>query len=52
MLFSRKPKPVNCSVCGQAIAPKERRYVDKNVLTRATRHTHVACQEAARRAKL
>ncbi len=44
MLFSRKPKVVNCAVCGKPIAPKERRFVDKNRMKRIERHTHVACQ--------
>ena len=42
MLF-RKPKPVTCSVCGQTIAPKDRRFVDKNRVTKVERHTHIDC---------
>jgi predicted nucleic acid-binding Zn ribbon protein len=51
MLFSRKTKSVECVVCGKAIAPKERRFVEKNRHTRVERHTHVACQELANRGK-
>ena len=49
MAFWRKAKPVECVVCGKPIAPKERRFVDKNLLTRTVRHAHVACHESATR---
>ena len=51
MLFSRKLKLVLCAVCGQAIGPKERRFVDKNRLTKVERHAHIVCQQAGNRAK-
>jgi hypothetical protein len=49
MFFSlfRKSKTVICAVCGKAIAPKDRRFVDRNRVTKAERHTHVGCQRAA-----
>ena len=46
-MWFRKPKPVHCAVCGKTIDPKERRFVDKNRVTKAERHTHVGCQKAA-----
>jgi len=45
-MFFRKPKPVSCSVCGKSTAPKERRTVEKNRVTKAERHTHVTCQKS------
>lgn len=45
-MFFRKTKPVICAVCGKDIAPKERRFVDKNRVTKAERHTHVTCRKA------
>jgi DNA-directed RNA polymerase subunit N (RpoN/RPB10) len=45
-MFFRKTQPVICSVCGKAIASKERRFVDKNRVTKAERHAHVGCQKA------
>lgn len=47
-MFFRKPKPVICAVCGKAIAPKERRFVEKNRVTKAEQHTHVTCRSAER----
>lgn len=44
-MFFRKAKPVTCAVCGKLIAAKERRFVDRNRVTKAERHTHVACQK-------
>jgi hypothetical protein len=44
-MFFRKGKSVTCAVCGKAIAPKERRFVDKNRVTKAERHTHVTCRK-------
>jgi len=46
-MFFRKTKPVTCAVCGKPIAAKERRFVDRNRVTKAERHTHVACQKSA-----
>ena len=45
-MFFRKSKPVSCAVCGKSIGPKERRFVDKNRVTKVERHTHVACQKS------
>jgi hypothetical protein len=45
MMFLRKPKPAVCAVCGKTIEPRERRFVDKNRITKAERHTHVECQQ-------
>ena len=47
MLF-RKPKAVVCAVCGKSIEPREGRFVDKNRLTRAERHTHINCRSVER----
>jgi hypothetical protein len=43
-MFFGKPKTVVCAVCGKEIEPKERRFVDKNRVTKAERHTHVGCR--------
>ena len=40
-MFFRKPKPATCAVCGKSIEPKERRFVEKNRVTKAERHAHV-----------
>ena len=45
-MFFRKSKSVACAVCGKSIAPKERRFVDKNRVTRVERHTHLACHKS------
>jgi len=45
-ILFRRPKPVSCAVCGKAIDPKERRFVDKNRVTKVERHIHVSCQKA------
>jgi len=45
-MFFSKPKPAVCAVCGKSIAPKERRFVDKNRVTKEERHTHVTCHTA------
>jgi len=45
-MFRKKPRPVACSVCGKAIAPRERRFVDKNRLSKVERHTHIDCQKS------
>jgi hypothetical protein len=44
----RKATPVVCLVCGKAIAPHERRFVEKNRATKTERHTHVNCSPQAR----
>jgi hypothetical protein len=45
MMFFRKQKPVVCAICGKRIEPKERRFVDKNRVTKAERHIHLGCRE-------
>lgn len=42
-MFFGKAKQVICASCGKPIAPKERRFVDKNRLTKVNRHTHIQC---------
>jgi len=42
-MFFKKPKPVVCAVCGRAIDPKDRRFVDKSRVTKVERHTHIGC---------
>jgi hypothetical protein len=44
-MFFKKAKTVSCAVCGHAIEPKERRFVEKNRVTKVERHTHVECQK-------
>jgi hypothetical protein len=44
-MFFRKAKPVICAVCGKAIDPKDRRFVDKSRVTKAERHTHLTCHK-------
>jgi hypothetical protein len=46
MFFFRKPRVVACAVCDKDIAPKERRFVDKNRITKVERHTHLSCKKA------
>jgi hypothetical protein len=46
-MFFRKPKVVVCSVCGKPIAPKERRFADKNRVTKVERHIHISCHKAS-----
>ena len=46
MLF-RRSKPISCAVCGKALAAKERRFVEKNRITKTERHTHVTCRQPA-----
>jgi len=48
-MFFKRPKPVSCAVCGNTIEPKERRFVDKNRVTKVMRHTHVDCHKPARK---
>jgi ribosomal protein L37E len=45
-MFFKKPKPAICAVCGNAISPKDRRFVDKNRVTKVERHTHIDCQKS------
>jgi len=47
-VFFRKATLVTCAVCGKAIEPKERRFVEKNRMTKVVRHTHPACRTAER----
>jgi len=44
-MFFRKKQPVICAVCGQPIAPKERRTLVINRVTKAQRHTHITCRQ-------
>ena len=44
-MFFKKPKPAICAVCGNTIAPKERRFVEKQRISKVERHTHTACQQ-------
>jgi hypothetical protein len=44
-MFFRKAKPVMCAVCGKSIAPKDRRFVDKNRMTKTERHAHITCRK-------
>ena len=39
----KKSKPVSCAACGRPIAPRERRTLVKNRVTKAERHTHLVC---------
>lgn len=48
-MFFLKPKPVACAVCGKAINPNERRFVEKNRVTKIERHAHIDCHEAGGR---
>ena len=43
MIFG-KPKATRCAVCGKVIDRRERRFVDKNRVTKAERHVHVHCR--------
>jgi hypothetical protein len=43
IMFFKKPKTVICSACGKEIEPREPRFVDKNRVTKAERHTHISC---------
>jgi len=42
-MFFRKPKTVVCAACGKPIEPNERRFVDKNRMTKVEQHTHLDC---------
>jgi hypothetical protein len=48
-MWFKKPAPVVCAICGKAIAPRERRFVEKNRTTKIERHTHVKCSSIAAR---
>jgi hypothetical protein len=43
-MFFRKPKSVACAVYGNTINPKERRFMEKNRVTKVERHVHVDCR--------
>jgi hypothetical protein len=45
-MFFRKPKLATCAVCGKLIESKERRFVDRNRITKVERHVHIACHNA------
>jgi hypothetical protein len=47
VMWFRKPAPVICAVCGKAIDPRERRFVEKNRTIKIERHTHVKCASDA-----
>jgi hypothetical protein len=44
-MFFKKRNPVICAVCGKEISPSDRRFVDKNRVTKAERHTHIGCKK-------
>jgi len=44
-MFFKKSKVVGCVVCGNAIDPKARRFVEKNRVTKVERHTHIDCRK-------
>jgi hypothetical protein len=46
-MWFKKPAPVICAVCGKAIDPHERRFVEKNRTSKIERHTHVKCGSVA-----
>jgi hypothetical protein len=46
-MFFKRPKPAICAVCGKTIEPTERRFLEKNRVTKAERHTHIECQKDA-----
>jgi hypothetical protein len=46
-MWFKKAAPVVCAVCGKAIDPRERRFVEKNRTTKIERHTHVKCSPVA-----
>jgi ribosomal protein L37E len=46
-MFFTKAKSIACAVCGKPIAPKARRFVDKNRVTKEERHTHITCGSAS-----
>lgn len=50
-MFFRKPKIVTCAVCGKPIEPRERRFVDKHRASKAERHVHLSCHQAAQPTK-
>lgn len=43
-MFLRKPKLAMCTVCGKSIEAKERRFVDRNRITKVERHVHLVCR--------
>ena len=44
-MFFKRLKPVTCAVCGNIIAPKDRRFLEKNRVTKVERHTHLECHK-------
>jgi len=42
-MWFKKFAPLVCAVCGKALAPRERRFVEKNRATKIEQHTHVNC---------
>ena len=50
-MFFTRPKTVICAACGKPIEPRERRFVDKNRVTKAERQVHATCHEAAQPTK-
>ena len=47
-MFFKKPKPAICVICGKPIGQMERRFVEKNRVTKTERHTHVGCRRPDR----
>lgn len=45
-MFFRKQKPVACAICGNTIDSKERRFVEKNRVTKVERHVHIDCHRS------
>jgi hypothetical protein len=45
-MFFRKPTTVICAACGKPIEPRDRRFVDKNRVTKIEQHTHLDCRTA------
>jgi len=51
-MFFRKAKSVACAVCGNTINPKERRFVEKNRVTKMERHVHTDCHKSIQVARV
>jgi predicted nucleic acid-binding Zn ribbon protein len=47
-MFFKKPRPATCAVCGKAIEPDDRRFVEKNRVTKVERHMHINCHKLFR----
>jgi hypothetical protein len=52
VMFFRKPKPAICSVCGKIIEARDRRFLEKNRVTKVERHTHIDCHKRAGGARM